>query len=55
MVTIRPTLQFDILHRVTYVTDLRRHRCDLAGCGKLPPATLATATAEARQNDGGSR
>ena len=39
----RPNLQFDILHPVTSVTDLRRHRCDLAGGGvKLPPATLAT-------------
>jgi hypothetical protein len=35
MVTTRPNLQFDISHRVTSVTALRRHRCDLAGCGKL--------------------
>jgi hypothetical protein len=31
----RPNLQFDILQRVISVMALRRHRRDLAGCGKL--------------------
>ena len=38
----RPNLQFDIFHRVSFIAVSDATGCDLAGCGKLPSATLAT-------------